>query len=141
MINHFTGVGRLTADAELRYTTSGTAAAKFALCIDDAYKKDNEWHERPYFFNCIVWGNYAAAIHEHLTKGRLVGVEGKLTHNPWKDDNGATHNDCSITVSHIHLFPKPASGDENARPDDQPEPPPHEGMPAEEPPPGDDIPF
>jgi single-strand DNA-binding protein len=136
MINHFTGVGRLTADAELKHTAGGTAAAKFAFCINDSYKKDGVWQERPYFFNCIVWGKYAAAMHEHLTKGRLVGIEGKLTHNPWKDGNGTPHNDCSITVSRIHLFQKPASGDENVRPEDQPEPPPHDAVP-EEPPFGD----
>ncbi|MDR2094658.1 MAG: single-stranded DNA-binding protein [Treponema sp.] len=133
-MNHFTGVGRLTADAELNHTPGGTAALKFALCINDSYKKDGEWQERPYFFNCIVWGNYASAMHEYLTKGRLVGVEGKLTHNPWKDGNGTTHNDCSIVVFRIHLFHKPEpaeAGDETGLPNDPPNPPPEDGEPGE----------
>jgi single-strand DNA-binding protein len=109
MINHLVIVGRLTADAELKYTANGKAVAKFSVCLNDSYKKDNQWVDRPYFFNCVCWGNYGETISQHLTKGRMIGVEGKLTHNPWKDGNGSTHNDCSVVVSGIHLFPKPGN--------------------------------
>jgi single-strand DNA-binding protein len=138
MINQFTGVGRLTADSELKYTSNGQTVAKFSLCVNDSYKKDGAWQERPYFFNCVVWGKYAEAMNPHLTKGRLIGVIGKLTHNPWKDGNGTNHNDCAIVVSSIHLFPRPGAGSNNPQTDNHPEP--------EAPPPNadgftDEIPF
>ena len=140
MINHITEVGRLIADAELKFTNSGAAVAKFSICVNDPYKKDGNWIERPYFFNCVVWGKYAEAMNQHLTKGRLIGVEGKLTHNPWTDGNGSKHNDCSIVVSSIHLFPKPGSSDsaKNTKPENHPEPPQGGG---ETPPYEDEIPF
>lgn len=119
MINHIVEVGRLTADAELKYTGGGQAVAKFSICVNDPYKKDGSWVERPYFFNCVVWGKYAEAMHPHLLKGRLIGVDGKLTHNPWTDNNGSKHNDCTIVANSIHLFPKPGSGNNKSEP--QPE--------------------
>ena len=122
MINHVVEVGRLTADAELKFTNTGTAAGKFCLCVSDPWKKDGEWQERPYFFNCVVWGKYAEAMERHLTKGRLIGVEGKLTHNPWTDSNGSKHNDCSIVVDSIHLFPKPGAGNNAGNKDEHHEP-------------------
>jgi len=139
MINHLTEVGRLTADAELKYTSAGAPVAKFSICVNDPYKKDGNWVERPYFFNCVVWGKYAEAMIKHLTKGRLIGVEGKLTHNPWTDNNGSKHNDCSIVVASLHLFPKPGSGNnEGSHPENNQEPPQgKDGTPPYE----DEIPF
>lgn len=142
MINNYTAVGRLTADAELKFLGSGTAVAKFSLCINDSYKKDGNWVDRPYFFNCVVWGKYAEAMSPHLTKGRLIGIEGKLTHNPWVDGNGSRHNDCSIVVASIHLFPKPGSGNSgNGKPENHAEPPPKNEGGTGERPYEDDIPF
>ena len=125
MINHCVQVGRLAGDAELKYTGNGAAVAKFSICVNDSYKKDGEWVDRPYFFKCVVWGKYAEAMAPHLTKGRLIGIEGKLTHNPWTDGNGSKHNDFSIVVASIHLFPKPGGGDsaKNNKPENHPEPP------------------
>lgn len=134
MLNHWSGVGRLTADAELIYTSGGAAVGKFSICIDDPYKKDGNWIDRPYFFNCVVWGKYAEAMVQHMTKGRLIGIEGKLTHNPWTDGNGSKHNDCSIVVASIHLFPKQNPGN-NAGKENHPEQ--EQGAAPHE----DDIPF
>ena len=134
MINYFVGVGRLTAEAELRYTSAGTAVAKFSICINDTYKKDNDWVDRPYFFNCVVWGKYAEAMSQYLSKGRLIGIEGKLTHKPWTDGNGLKHNDCPIVINNIHLFPKQNTG---ASAEKHPEP----GQNGADIPPNEDIPF
>ena len=125
MINHIVEVGRLTADMELKYTPNGAAVGKFSICVNDPWKKEGKWEERPYFFNCVVWGKYAEAMAPHMVKGRLIGVDGKLTHNPWTDNSGSRHNDCSIVANNIHLFPKPGSGNTsgNGQANNHPEPP------------------
>jgi single-strand DNA-binding protein len=111
MINHFVGVGRLTAEADFRYTANGTACVKFSLCINKSIKKGDNWEEKPHFFNCVVWGKYAEAMKKHMNKGRRVGIEGELSHNPWTDNQGVKHNDVSIVVNNITLLDAPRSGD------------------------------
>jgi single-strand DNA-binding protein len=105
--NHFMGIGRLTAGAELKFTASGTACLKFSICINKSYKKGDAWEEKPNFFNCVVWGKYGEAMQKHMTKGKRVGIEGELTHNPWTDNQGGKHNDVTITVSNIMLLDAP----------------------------------
>lgn len=112
MINHYTGIGRLTAAAELNYTGAGSAVMKFSICINESYKKDGDWVEKPNFFNCVVWGKYAEAMQKHMTKGKRVGIEGKLQQNTWEDNKGSRHNDVSIVVSNIALLDSP-KGDSN----------------------------
>jgi single-strand DNA-binding protein len=123
MINHYTAIGRITANAELKFTSSGVACMHFSICVNDAYKKDGEWVEKPNFFRCIVWGKYAEAMQKHMTKGKQVGIEGKLNQNVWEDSNGAKHNDVTIVVDNIALLssPKGESGNRSANTDTNPE--------------------
>jgi single-strand DNA-binding protein len=136
-INHFTGVGRLTANAELKYTTSGTACVKFSICIKDSYKKGDQWEEKPNFFNCVVWGKYGEAMQKHLTKGKRVGIEAKLRHNPWTDNSGGKHNDVTLVINNLMLLDAPKG--EASSP--APAAPAQSGNPGSGEPPADDIPF
>ncbi|MDG9062643.1 single-stranded DNA-binding protein, partial [Streptococcus pneumoniae] len=54
MINNVVLVGRLTRDAELRYTQSNIAVATFTLAVNRPFK--NEVGEREAdFINCVIW--------------------------------------------------------------------------------------
>ena len=50
-LNKFTATGRITANAELKYTQSGTACTTFSIAVNKSYKKDDTWEERVHFFN------------------------------------------------------------------------------------------
>ncbi|ETJ39636.1 Single-stranded DNA-binding protein, partial [human gut metagenome] len=41
-MNLVTLIGRLTADPELKFFSSGTAISKGTIAIDRSYKKDNQ---------------------------------------------------------------------------------------------------
>jgi single-strand DNA-binding protein len=113
MINHYTAIGRITANADLKYTNGGMACMHFSICVNDAYKKDGQWIEKPNFFRCTVWGKYAEGMQKHMTKGKQVGIEGKLNQNVWEDGNGAKHNDVTIVVDNIALLSSPKGESSN----------------------------
>jgi len=120
MTNNFVGIGRVTANAELKYTNSGTACLKFSICINKSYKKDGEWQSKPNFFNCIVWGKYGETMHKHILKGRLISVVCELEQNSWEDNSGNKHNGVNFNVSNIEILDRPKSGnrdDETTRND------------------------
>lgn len=76
-------IGRLTADAELRTTTSGKSVTTFSLAVNDGFGEK----QKPYFFNVVVWGKGAEAVANYTHKGSKVAVTGKLTSRSYNDKN------------------------------------------------------
>lgn len=77
-------IGRLTADAELRTTTSGKSVTTFSLAVNDGFGEK----QKAYFFNVVVWGKGAEAVANYTHKGSKVAVTGKLTSRSYDDKNG-----------------------------------------------------
>ena len=68
-INSVVVIGRLTRDAELRYSNSGTAICKFALANNYSRKQGDSWIEETNFFDAVLMGRRAEALHKYLVKG------------------------------------------------------------------------
>ncbi len=56
-INHVVLVGRLTRDAEIKYTNTGTAISKFSIAINRRRKINDQWTEEVNFFDIVLLGN------------------------------------------------------------------------------------
>ena len=54
MINNVVLVGRMTRDAELRYTPSNQAVATFSLSCQPQLQ-ESKWRARGDFINCVIW--------------------------------------------------------------------------------------
>ena len=102
-INHVVLVGRLTRNAELKYTTSGGAVSKFGLAINQRRKKDDQWVDEAHFFDVVVWGKTAEALNQYLVKGKQVGIEGQLRQNRWEQD-GQPRSKVEIVAQNVQLL-------------------------------------
>ena len=102
-INHVTLVGRLTRDAELKYTNSGMAVSTIGIAINERRRRDEQWVDEAHFFDCVVWGKTAEALNQYLVKGKQVGVEGRLRQSRWEQD-GRTRSRVEISVSNLQLL-------------------------------------
>jgi single-strand DNA-binding protein len=70
-------IGRLTADPVLKFTPGvGTAVTQFTIAVDRRYQKDKE--KEADFIPIVVWGKQAESIANHMAKGRLIGVSGRI---------------------------------------------------------------
>nr|DAQ54606.1 MAG TPA: Single strand binding protein [Caudoviricetes sp.] len=58
MINNVTLIGRLTRDAELRYTPSNIATAQFNVACNRNFKNANGEYDAD-FINCVMWREQA----------------------------------------------------------------------------------
>ena len=72
MTNNIVIAGRLTEDAELRYTNSGSAVCNFTLANNRNYKNI----EKSTFIDVNIFGPYAEAMHKYLLKGTTLDVTG-----------------------------------------------------------------
>ena len=102
-INHVVLVGRLTRDAELKYTNTGFAISRMSIAINTRRKKEDQWVEEPNFFDVVIFGKVAEAISQYLVKGKQVGVEGQLRQNRWEQE-GQSRSRVEIVSSNIQLL-------------------------------------
>lgn len=77
-------IGRLARDPELRFTASGKAVATFSIAVNRPFSKEKEAD----FFNVVVWGKSAENCANYLSKGRLVGLEGRLQSRSYETQTG-----------------------------------------------------
>jgi single-strand DNA-binding protein len=87
MVNEWRGLGRLTADVELRETNSGKKVANFTLACGESWtdKKTGEKKDRTEFVRIVNWFN-AEACAKYLGKGSQAYVSGRIcTRNYEKD--------------------------------------------------------
>lgn len=87
MINNVVLVGRLTNDAELRYTPSNQAVATFTLAVNRNFKNQNGEREAD-FINCVMWRQQAENIANWTQKGTLIGVTGRIQTRNYENQQG-----------------------------------------------------
>jgi len=86
-VNKVILIGRLTRDPDLRYTPNGTAVTTFTLACDRPFTKANGEKETD-FIPIVVWRKLAEICAEHLKKGRLVAVEGRIQVRHYENNEG-----------------------------------------------------
>ncbi|MDR0556779.1 MAG: single-stranded DNA-binding protein [Treponema sp.] len=102
-INHVVLVGRLTRDAELKYTANGQAVCKFSIAVNRRKKSGEQWVEEANFFDIVVWGRQGEALNQYLVKGKLIGVDGELRQDRWEQD-GQNRSKIEIIANNLQLL-------------------------------------
>jgi len=114
-VNSVVLVGRLTGDAELKYTKEGTAVCKFSLANNFYAGKDKEGVG---FFDVTVWGKSAEALHPYLVKGKRIAVQGELRQERWEKD-GQKQSRVGITAQSIQLLDSKEATEQKPAPPSQ----------------------
>ena len=98
-------VGNLTRDPELKYTANGIGIAKFGLAVNRTYSsQDGEKKEDTCFVDITAWDKLAEVCNEHLTKGRLVLVEGRLQYQSWENEDGTKRSKIEVVAQNIQFL-------------------------------------
>lgn len=87
MINNVTLVGRMTRDAELRYTPQNQAVATFTLAVNRNFKNANGEREAD-FINCVIWRQQAENLANWAKKGALIGITGRIQTRSYENQQG-----------------------------------------------------
>ncbi|MFN2126986.1 MAG: single-stranded DNA-binding protein [Anaerolineales bacterium] len=98
-------IGRLGRDPEMRFTPSGRPVTSFSLgttrrwsTSEGERKTETEW------FNVVAWSNLAEICNQHLKKGSLVYIEGRLQNRHWDDAEGNKHYATEIVANEIIML-------------------------------------
>ena len=87
MLNNVVLVGRMTRDAELRYTPQNQAVATFTLAVNRNFKNANGEREAD-FINCVIWRQQAENLANWAKKGVLVGITGRIQTRSYENQQG-----------------------------------------------------
>lgn len=87
MINNCTLVGRLVADPNLRYTSSGIGVATFTLAVNRNFTSADGNREAD-FINCVIWRKPAETLANYAKKGALIGVTGRIQTRSYDNQQG-----------------------------------------------------
>jgi len=102
-LNHVVLIGRLTRDAELKYTAGGQAVCKFSIAVNRRKKNGDQWEDEANFFDIVVWGRQGESLHPYLVKGKMVGVDGELRQDRWQQD-GQNRSKVEIVTNYLQLL-------------------------------------
>jgi single-strand DNA-binding protein len=102
-VNHVTLIGRLTRDAELKYTTTGFPISNFSLALNRRRKNGDQWIDEANFFDVSLFGKSAEGLKAYLLKGKQVAVEGELRQDRWEQD-GQPRSKVIISATNVQLL-------------------------------------
>lgn len=108
-INKIVLTGRLTANPELRYTTSNTAVTSFTLAVDRNFKNENGNKEAD-FINIVAWNKKAELIHQYLKKGDRVGISGRLQVRKYQNERGENRYVTEVVADEVEFLNSKKSG-------------------------------
>ncbi len=108
-LNHVILIGRLTRDAELKYTANGQAVCKFAIAVNRRRKNGDQWVEEANFFDIVLWGRQGETLNQYLVKGKQIAVDGELRQDRWEQD-GQNRSKVEIMANNVQLLGGGAGG-------------------------------
>lgn len=116
MLNRIILIGRLTRDPELRYVPSGQPVASFSLAVDRPFTNQAGERETD-FIDVVAWRKLADQVSQHLSKGRLVAVEGRLQIRNWETQDGQKRKAAEVVADAVRFLDRkgtaaPAAGAE-----------------------------
>ncbi|MFD5266726.1 single-stranded DNA-binding protein [Streptomyces sp. NPDC058335] len=103
MLPTLTGVGRLTADPELRFTQAGKAVANLAFAFNSRRlnQQTQQWEDGDVFYiRGTAWERLAENATETLAKGMEVMVTGDIRTESWEKD-GQKHERPALIIRSI----------------------------------------
>ena len=100
-LNVVTLVGRVGADPDLKYLTSGSAVCNLVMAVD-RWTRDGKVAD---WFNFEMWDKTAKIAADYVRKGSLIGVKGALKFDYWSDANtGVNRSKPVIRVYQLDLL-------------------------------------
>src|ERR1700688_704851 len=104
-INRVVLVGNLTKDPELKHTPSGTAVCSLRIAVNSRRRDEaGQWVDKPNYFDVSIFGNQAESSAQYLSKGRPVGIDGRLDWREWDAQDGSKRQAVQIIAESVQFL-------------------------------------
>ncbi|MCI8330818.1 MAG: single-stranded DNA-binding protein [Bacilli bacterium] len=103
-------VGRLTRDPEVRTLPTGNTVASFSLAINRTFK-NKDGNVDADFINVSVFGRQAENVGKYVTKGSLIGCDGRIQTRSYDAQDGSKRYVTEVIADNVEFM---SSGKNNA---------------------------
>ena len=86
-MNNVILLGRLTREAELRYTPGGKPVCQFTLAVQRNYKNKEGKYDAD-FINVVMWGKNGELLSSTVIKGQRVLIQGQIQVRSYTNKEG-----------------------------------------------------
>lgn len=93
--------GRLSADPELKSTTSGVSVCQFDVAVNRKEKPKDGQQPKVDFFTVVAWRQQAEFVTRYFRKGSSISVTGVLQNRSWTTQNGEKRYKTEIVAQEI----------------------------------------
>lgn len=105
-------MGRLTRDAEIRYSQgeNSTAIARFTMAVDRRFRRDND-DQTADFIGCVAFGRTAEFLERFGRKGTKFVLEGRIQTGSYTNKDGQRVYTTDVVAENVEFAEsKNASG-------------------------------
>ncbi|CAB1255507.1 single-stranded DNA-binding protein [Clostridium sp. MT-14] len=96
-------IGRLTKDPELRFTPGmGKAVTTFTIAVDRRFSKDGQ--READFIPIVVWGKQAESTANYMSKGKLIGVSGRIQTRSYEAKDGSRRYVTEVIAEEVQFL-------------------------------------
>lgn len=99
MLNFVIIMGRLTADVELKTTTTGLSVARFTVAVERNYKTGDK--RETDFIDCVAWRGTADFVSRYFKKGQMIAIQGRIETHPYEDKNNNKRKSVEIIADNV----------------------------------------
>lgn len=97
-------IGRLTKDPELKFTPgNGTAVATCTLAVDRRLPNKDGQREAD-FIPVVIWGKQAENTANYVSKGRLIGVSGRIQVRSYDSKDGTKRYVTEVIAEEVQFL-------------------------------------
>lgn len=97
-------IGRMTADPELKQTTSGVSTCSFCIAVDRRKGKD-EAEAKTDFINIQTWRSTAEFVAKYFKKGNPIVIVGQIQTRSFTDDAGNKRTFTDVVADEANFLP------------------------------------
>ena len=109
-------MGHMTADPELKQTTSGTSVCSFSIGVNRRYSKQDQGQQSVDFINIVAWRQQAEFVSRFFKKGSSIVICGSIQTRNWTDNNGQKRYATEVVADEVSFGAPAAQNGQGDRP-------------------------
>ena len=103
-------IGNMTADPELKQTTSGISVCSFSIAVNRRYAKADQGQQSVDFINIVTWRERAEFVSRYFKKGNPILICGQLQTRRWNDAQGQTRTATEVVADEVSFVAPAGQG-------------------------------
>ena len=109
-------MGHMTADPELKQTTSGISVCSFSIGVNRRYSKQDQGQQSVDFINIVAWRQQAEFVSRYFKKGSSIVICGSIQTRKWTDNNGQARYATEVVADEVSFGAPAAQNGQSDRP-------------------------